>query len=61
MLKIDKIGSCGEHAYTNEADKNYNIIKLVTIIITVIITILWHIQIPGIFNAWRIFKVLSKV
>ena len=40
MLKIDKMGSCGEHGYTNEADKNYNIIKLVTIIIIVIITIL---------------------
>ena len=60
MLKIDKMGSCGEHGYTNQADKNYNIIKLVTIII-IIITILWHIQIPGIFNAWRIFKISSKV
>ena len=49
MLKKDKMVSCGARGCTDGADKNSNTITLVRIIY-VIVTILQHIQNPGIFN-----------
>ena len=50
MLKKDKMVCCGAPGCTNWADKNSNIITLVSYIDNVFIVILWHIQNPSIFN-----------
>ena len=50
MLKKDKMVSCGAPSLKNWAEKNSNIITLVTIII-VVLTIWRHTDNSGIFNA----------
>ena len=54
MLK--KKVSCKAPECTNWADKNSSTITVVTIIIMLLLTISPHIQNPGIFNTWDIFK-----
>ena len=53
--------SCGGPGCTNRAYKNYNMIALVNNSNTVIITILRHIQKPGIYNTWGMLKTLSNI
>ena len=60
MLKKDKMVICGASGCTNRADKNSNIITLVTLII-VVLTIWRHNQNSGIFNACGIFKTLPNI
>ena len=60
MSKKDKMVSCGASSLTNWAEKNSNIITLVTIII-VVLTIWRHTDNSDTFNAWCIFKILSNI
>ena len=50
MLKKDKMVSCEAPGCTNRADKNSNIITLVSYNDNVFIIISWHIPNPSIFN-----------
>ena len=57
MLKEDKMVNGGASGCTNRADKNSNIIISYN---DNVVSIWQHIQNTAIFNAWGIFKTLSK-